>query len=36
LNQIRKREFGYEITIKDIVDETRTGAVVTIKIPYEK
>ncbi len=33
LNQIRKREFGYEVTIKDIADETRTGAVVTIKIP---
>ncbi len=34
LNQIRKREFGYEVTIKDIADETRTGVVVSIKIPY--
>ncbi|WP_282159946.1 histidine kinase [Ulvibacterium marinum] len=36
LNQIRQREFGYEITIKDIADKTRTGAIVIIKIPYEK
>jgi two-component sensor histidine kinase/streptogramin lyase len=33
LNQIRKREFGYEIIMKDITDGTRTGTQVTIKIP---
>ncbi len=34
LNQIRKREFGYEITTMDIGDGARTGTQVTIKIPY--
>ncbi|WP_425235416.1 histidine kinase [Ulvibacterium sp.] len=34
LNQIRKKDFGYEIEINDIADRTRTGAAVTIKIPY--
>ncbi|RKN82516.1 sensor histidine kinase [Ulvibacterium marinum] len=35
LNQIRKKGHGYEIEIKDITDEKRTGAVVTIKIPFQ-
>ncbi len=34
LNQIRKREYGYEITTDDIGDGIRTGTRVTIKIPY--
>ncbi|WP_282159944.1 sensor histidine kinase [Ulvibacterium marinum] len=35
LNQIRRKDHGFEIAIKDVTDVTRTGAVVTIKIPYE-
>ncbi|WP_425235415.1 histidine kinase [Ulvibacterium sp.] len=34
LNQIRKKDHGYEIAIRDIADGTKTGAVVTIKIPF--
>ncbi len=34
LNQIRKKDHGYEIAIEDIANGTRTGALVTIKIPY--
>ncbi|WP_422082467.1 histidine kinase [Ulvibacterium sp.] len=34
LNQIRKKDHGFEITIRDVADKTRTGALVTIKIPY--
>ncbi len=34
LNQIRKKEFGYEITTKDLGDGIKTGTQVTIKIPY--
>jgi LytS/YehU family sensor histidine kinase len=36
LNQMSKKEFGYEVTTKNIGDGTRTGTRVTIKIPYEK
>ncbi|WP_422081773.1 histidine kinase [Ulvibacterium sp.] len=34
LNQIRKREFGYEVILKDIGDGVKTGTRVTIRIPY--
>ena len=34
LNQIRKKEFGYEIATKDLGDGIKTGTEVTIKIPY--
>ncbi|MEO1012877.1 MAG: histidine kinase [Bacteroidota bacterium] len=34
LNQVQKKQFGHEITIKDIGDGRKTGTEVTIKIPY--
>ncbi|WP_411032328.1 histidine kinase [Spongiimicrobium sp. 3-5] len=36
LNQIHKKEFGYEIATKDLGDGIKTGTQVTIKIPYKE